>query len=881
MERTAVTVVAGSAETAQAEGARELGVQSAQVTVEKLGESEYTVTLKNVVTHFDIVVNEDKMVVTLDIQPPAERYSVPVTVEDVEKGLAEQKITFGIDKAAIEKAVAEVVATREARSNVIAAVGTPPVSGHDADIEIRVGSGAANKDPQSSYSVKVGQIVAVKTLATAGTKGTNVFDQEVPCVPGQDRELTAGENIGVSEDGGTFVSELYGIAEVVANLISVKPCVQVVEDGLLAQMVLSRLLSDNTPVVLSDVLGALAAAGVVHGIKEDEIVAALKAGQPSQDIVLAEATPAQNGKNASIAFKFRLNGESPEVVVASRMDKALTDASITKEFVSARDVLAIRTPQQPPVEGCLVTGKKIDGKKPKDKILELGANVSLLDDGMTYVVADGAMGYANLVGNTLCLEDPISVSEDSLTASFCAQPPSTAGKMISAKEVGELLKGRSIVHGADAAAIAQALQHAVTTGKPVCDAPIARGRLPQDGRDAQIAFKFQLEESPGALNDETGKMDYKERGILQKVLAGDLLATKTLATPGEEGIDVFGKTLAAAHGKDRELTAVENVDISDDGSAYTAKIDGVVMLTGEDKIGVFQHYEVPGDVDYSTGNLNMDGTLSVHGWIRSGFTVRTSGDLCVKAGIEDAIVEAGGNVEVGGGIIGKKIGTVRAGGDIRALFIENARLYADGDVVVQESIVRSAVVAGGRVDLTEGKGRVIGGSVAGRKGIEANEIGSEFTVRTVVSAGAGVDSLRRMAALQKELARYRRNAKKIAMSIALLAGKGKRRTITRHKAGQLAKVVKQTKLAKLRREEVLKKDRLAKYKKALAQTAEQEGRQVAIRVRKSVYEGTVVILAGHRLPVREDIQAEGKFVLDTNDWAVKYLRQSGKEGAAP
>lgn len=236
---------------------------------------------------------------------------------------------------------------------------------------------------------------------------------------------------------------------------------------------------------------------------------------------------------------------------------------------------------------------------------------------------------------------------------------------------------------------------------------------------------------------------------------------------------------------------------------------------------------------------------------------------------------------MGGGIIGKKIGTVRAGGDIRALFIENARLYAKGDVVVQDSIVRSAVLADGRVDVTEGKGRVIGGSVVAREGIEANEIGSESTVPTVVNAGAGVDSLRKIAALQKELTRCQRNTRKIATTIASLAAKGKHRTITRRKAGQLAKLAKQTKLAKSRREELLKEDRLAKYKKALTQTAEQEGRQVAIRVRKSVYEGTMVILAGHRLPVREDIQADGKFVLDTNDWAVKYVRQSGKEGAVP
>jgi len=353
---------------------------------------------------------------------------------------------------------------------------------------------------------------------------------------------------------------------------------------------------------------------------------------------------------------------------------------------------------------------------------------------------------------------------------------------------------------------------------------------------------------------------------------GSLLAVKTPATAGEDGIDIFGKAVVATPGKDRELTAAENVATSDDGLEYTAEIDGVVMLIGEDKIGVFQHYEIPGDVDYSTGNLTMDGTLSVQGWIRSGFAVRTSGDLCVNAGIEDAIVEAGGTIDVRGGIIGKETGRVRAGGDIRALFIENAHLYAGGDVVVQDSIIHSAVLADGRVAVTEGKGRVIGGAVAGCEGIEANEVGAEATTRTVLNAGADAKSLRKIAALQKELSLYRRNKKKIAMATALLARKGKQRTIAPHKAGQLAK---------LRREGVLKEKRLAKYKKELARAAEQEGRPIEIHVRETVHEGTVVILAGHCLHVRQAIQDDGKFVLDTNDWAVKYLGQSGLGGAMP
>ena len=78
------------------------------------------------------------------------------------------------------------------------------------------------------------------------------------------------------------------------------------------------------------------------------------------------------------------------------------------------------------------------------------------------------------------------------------------------------------------------------------------------------------------------------------------------------------------------------------------------------------------------------------------------------------------------------------------------------------------------------------------------------------------------------------------------------------------------KLIKFRRESALKETRLAKYKRALARLAEDSDKSIAIHVRKRVYEGTTVTLLGHSLSVKEDINESGRFVLDMNEWTVKY-----------
>ena len=344
-----------------------------------------------------------------------------------------------------------------------------------------------------------------------------------------------------------------------------------------------------------------------------------------------------------------------------------------------------------------------------------------------------------------------------------------------------------MVHGLREAGIAEALKQAAKEGKPVCEVVAAEGRPPVNGSDAEFAFTFQPVQVPGLPIEGTDRIDYKERGTLQNVCAGDRLAVKTPAAPGEDGLDVFGNAIPATPGADRDLVAVENVAVSDDGLEYRAEIGGVATLVGTDKIGVFQYYEVPGDVDYSTGNLDMDGTLNVRGWIRSGFTVRASGDLHVSVGIEDALVNVGGNIEVQGGIIGKESGRIRAAGHVQAQFVENGRIRARGDVVVRDSIVHSVVAADGAVSVTEGKGRIIGGVLSAGRGVEANELGTEVATKTVVNAGIDVKALRQVAALEKELAVYRRNKRKIALSLAFLAKKAKRGRMSTRETGHLGK----------------------------------------------------------------------------------------------
>lgn len=81
----------------------------------------------------------------------------------------------------------------------------------------------------------------------------------------------------------------------------------------------------------------------------------------------------------------------------------------------------------------------------------------------------------------------------------------------------------------------------------------------------------------------------------------------------------------------------KNTEISEDGQNLIAAINGQINYI-DGKVNVFQNYEVPANVDNSTGNINFIGNVIVRGSVLSGF-----------------VIQAGGNVEVGGVVEGATI----------------------------------------------------------------------------------------------------------------------------------------------------------------------------------------------------------------------------------
>ena len=859
MQHITVTISAETDESARIEGARQLGVQPDDVNVVTVDEKTYAVSIKNLPGQFDIAVSEDKMGAAIRTISPPLGEGKPVTVEDIEHALADLKIVFGINNI-----VSEVINTGTPLNNIQVAVGEPPESGQDGRIDLKIGQDAVNKDPNANMMVKPGQIVAVRIPDTNGTPGRNIFGEEVPAKKGNEIDFASGNNITVTKDGNTLMAAIYGTARLTPKRVSVENPVKVDKSGMWAKMSIFPTLADNSKLTYEDVCTALEQAGVISGIKEDSVIKAIEADEPLLDLMVAEAVPAKDGVNARIEFKFRLNGDDPETVDAARQDGKLPESSVIKELFSAGDVLAIKTLPEKPLHGITITGKPLTGAEPKDKQITPGTNVTVLDDGVTFVVAEGILaGYADYINGQLCVNEPLLVSEDNLKVFLSVHPPSESGRMLTMELVEKLLADRGIVQSIDGNAIEQALNETASKNMPIHDVVIAEGRVAQRGEDAQIEFKFQSEKIAGTIDEHSGIINYKERQSIQSVKAEMLLAVKVPPTPGIEGVDVFGNILPTKPGSGKDLKLAGNVKTSDDGLSFTSEIDGIVFLTPENKIWVSKQYEVPGDVDYSIGNLSMEGSLDIKGWVRSGFEVRASDEIKIGGGVEDAIVEAGTNINVNGGIIGSAEGRVKAGGNITARFFEGARVHADGDIFVHDDILRSTVSANGSIMVTKGKGRIRGGSVVAAKGVEVNEIGSHAGIKTSVSAGI-TKTRKLLADVKKQLEDFKRKRAKTDKVLARLVKKYKSKTLP----GEITRRLE--KLVKFRREVVRKETMMVKYRQKLAQEiSETETEPVEVKVNKAVYCGTTIIISGYVYHVKEDIIGKALFVLNEEQQAVE------------
>jgi len=264
--------------------------------------------------------------------------------------------------------------------------------------------------------------------------------------------------------------------------------------------------------------------------------------------------------------------------------------------------------------------------------------------------------------------------------------------------------------------------------RPVGDVLIAEGKAPVPGEDAKLIWYIDISTRPVVNDGEI--VDLRKLKLFEYVTKGQELVSKLPGTKGTPGKAVTGEDIIIP-GRDVQLPGGKNTTISADGLTLYADVSGYAYL--KDGRVCVDDIIVVRNVDYSSGNIKFSGSVKVEEDVRPGFMVEAEGTVDIGGNVEAAFITSReGDVIVKLGVVGRGKARIVAGKGVRCGYIQDARIKAKGDVVVDRYIINSSVVCGGNVIVGTKGGIIRGGKVFSQESIVADEIGGEQGVLTEV-----------------------------------------------------------------------------------------------------------------------------------------------------
>lgn len=317
-----------------------------------------------------------------------------------------------------------------------------------------------------------------------------------------------------------------------------------------------------------------------------------------------------------------------------------------------------------------------------------------------------------------------TVSTDAMAGWILLIAPLGNGAHITMEEIRGLIADEKIVHGINE----ERLESMVTNHQYFRLFPVVQGTAPIPGEQGRVTEFYVKERICVFTADADGNLDYRAQNYFQPVFQDGTICEIHLPTEGTPGLNLRAEEVPAKPGEPAKITPGKNTHISEDGTELLADIDGDVVYE-QGLFVVRSTMQVPGDVDYSTGNINFMGDVHIKGNVRDKFIVRATGSVIVDGLLESAIIDADGDVIIAGGVLGDGEGTIRSRGNVRAKFMENCIVYA-AQSVQTDYILSSEVFCDGPLMVTSGKGVIMGGTVSIHSYIESKSIGSPHSGRT-------------------------------------------------------------------------------------------------------------------------------------------------------
>lgn len=338
----------------------------------------------------------------------------------------------------------------------------------------------------------------------------------------------------------------------------------------------------------------------------------------------------------------------------------------------------------------------------------------------------------------------VRISYNELEA-YILLPMVSAEESYSVAEVMEALTKSNVRYGVDQDKILEIIKDRIF-GREVL---VATGTPVVDGKDAFFKYKFNTDFNKKPTVREDGSVDYWSIHAVEIVEEGQVIAIYNEPVDGENGMTVTGKVKVAKRGRPLPPLVGKGFERSEDGLIYTASVTGKIEMN-KNRIMISTVYEVYGNVDLQTGNIDFRGDVIIHGNVTTGAKIKATGSITIDGTAEGCQLNAGKDIILRGGMIGGEKARIHARGNISAKFIEYSTVEAEG-FIEATSAMNSTIVSYDKVFFNGRFASVVGGSVSGCAGIEANNFGNSTEIKTEICVGVHAKIRQRLRTLQMSI----------------------------------------------------------------------------------------------------------------------------------
>jgi uncharacterized protein len=479
----------------------------------------------------------------------------------------------------------------------------------------------------------------------------------------------------------------------------------------------------------------------------------------------------------------------------------------------------------------------------------------------------------------------LSIHKQKLSAILRIEP-NQSGIAITADALCAFLEG-SEIHSKCILApeIEQIIEMATANPHLAHEMIVAKGTDPIDGQNAAFEFcddvQIKLDKiekrqeaylkaenentlTPNDSEEEnTGSSatDFYNDSPFLIVAKNDLIGKIVAAIDGEDGVNVLGQAIPTKPGKDLSDIIDASFKMDEQGNVY-ATVDGHLTYTAG-KLRINPILEIASYVDFSTGNIEFPREVIVKEGVRSRFSVKAGENLEIRKLVEASVLESMQDVILHNGMAGKDTGTIHAGRDLKAGYLDGVHACVLGDCQINKEITNCYITISGMIQSPTAALR--GGEISTSKGGIIGSIGSIQGVKTEVIIGSLPEIESKIRLAQKLRPRVEESINKQQRELETLVkslGKPNREQATEIEFMKFETSILEEKLVDL--DNAI--DRLAQIVR--------EHAAYKLDVKSMIFAKTVVWLPGFKLTFDNDVK--GEFSLNLNKSRKPVIIRNGK-----